>query len=227
MARVVSPPISDFYTDLHARHGVRLLLDTAVTALVDDGAGNVRAVVTSRGEIPADLVVVGIGAIPRDGLARSAGLDCDRGIVVDACSRTSLAAIVAAGDCTARRLADGTLLRLESVQNAVEQARSAASALLGRDRPFATTPWFWSDQYGVKLQMVGATAGAETSLVRGDPAEGRFSVFHWKGDRLVGVESVDRAPDHMASRRLLDAGRSPSPAEIADPAFDLAAAARR
>lgn len=226
MIRAVSPPVSAFYVDLHARHGVRLLLDTAVTALLDDGAGHVRAVATSAGEIPADLVVVGVGAVPRDELARAAGLACDRGVVVDACSRTSRAGIVAAGDCAARRIDDGATLRLESVQNAVEQARSAAVALLGGERPFVAAPWFWSDQHGVRLQMVGSSTDATTRLVRGDPTEGRFSVFHWKDDRLVGVESVDRPQDHMAARRLLDAGRSPSPQEVADPTFDLAAAAR-
>jgi 3-phenylpropionate/trans-cinnamate dioxygenase ferredoxin reductase subunit len=166
--------------------------------------------------------VVGIGVIPEDHLAVAAGLACDRGILVDACARTSDPKIVAAGDCTARRLADGSLLRLESVHNAIEQGKSAAAALLGHERPFTTTPWFWSDQYDVKLQMVGLSHGYDEVVTRGDLEKPAFSAFYFRAGKLLAVDSLSRIGDHMLARKLLDRGISPLPAQVADPAFDLA-----
>ena len=159
MSRVTAPIVSEAFERVHRAHGVELVFGAQVTELVGRGAG-VEAVRTATGrEYAAGCVVVGIGVEPDDRLAAAAGLACDRGIIVDDCSRTSDAAIVAAGDCTARRLPDGRLLRLESVQNAVEQGKSAAAALMGRERPFRAAPWFWSDQYDIKLQMVGLSHG--------------------------------------------------------------------
>jgi 3-phenylpropionate/trans-cinnamate dioxygenase ferredoxin reductase subunit len=225
MMRAVSEPISAYYADLHRAHGVEIHLGVGVTGFA--GAdGRVTGVETSAGTIAADLVVVGVGVAAEDGLARAAGLDCYRGIVVDAASATSDPHIVACGDCTVRRLADGSLLRLESVQNAVEQAKSAAATLMGKDRPFVATPWFWSDQYDVKLQMVGLSAGHDRAVTRGSPADAAFSVFYWRDGRLVAVDSVNRATDHMAARRLLDKGGNVSADAIADPAFDLMAAVK-
>src|SRR5262249_60245217 len=126
---------------------------------------------------PADLVVVGGRIVANEELAREGGIACERGIVVDGCSRTSDPVVAAAGDCTARRMADGTLLRLESVQNAIEQGKSAAAALLGRARPFTAAPWFWSDQYDVRLQMAGLSNGYDKIVVRGATADRRFSVL--------------------------------------------------
>ena len=128
-------------------------------------------------------------------------------------------------DCTARRLPDGSLIRLESVNNAVEQGRSAAAALLGVERPFSSAPWFWSDQFEARLQMAGLSAGADRSVVRGDPDGASFSWFHYRGDRLIAVDSVSSPKEHLAARKILDAGRSPSPEEVVDPGFDLAKAA--
>lgn len=225
MARAVPPAISAFHTALHAHHGVRILLETGVTAILGEG-GRVRAVATGAGALPADVVVVGIGVVAADELARAAGIVCERGIVVDASSRTSAPGVVAAGDCTVRRLDDGTSQRLESVQNAVEQAKSAAAALMGKDRPFTATPWFWSDQYDVKLQMAGLSAGATATVTRGDPASGRFSLWHFAGDRLIAVDTVNLAQEHMAARRILDRGAALSPDDVAAAAFDPMAAAR-
>ncbi|MBV5263033.1 FAD-dependent oxidoreductase [Pinisolibacter sp. B13] len=225
MARAVPPAISAFHTELHARHGVRILLETGVTAILGE-SGRVRAVATGAGELPADVVVVGIGVVAADDLARAAGIVCERGIVVDASSRTSAPGVVAAGDCTVRRLDDGTSQRLESVQNAVEQAKSAAAALMGKDRPFTATPWFWSDQYDVKLQMAGLSAGATAMVTRGDPASGRFSLWHFAGDRLIAVDTVNLAQEHMAARRILDRGMALTPDDVAAAAFDPMAAAR-
>lgn len=222
MARAVTPMLSDFYRQLHVEHGVAIELGAQVAALAGAG-GHVTAVRTADGrEFAADLVLVGIGIIANAELAQAAGLDCDRGIVVDAHSRTSDAAIVAAGDCTARRLPDGSLLRLESVQNAVEQGKSAAAALLGKERSFTANPWFWSDQYDVKLQMVGLAAGADRTVVRGDIGARKFSAFHYRGDRLVAVDSINSSEDHMPARRLLDLGISPAPEEVSDPARTVA-----
>ena len=226
MARVVPPHVSRFYLDLHASQGVEVVLATAVAELTGL-AGRIAAVRTADGrEFPADLVLVGIGVIANTELAQAAGLDVAGGIVVDACSHSSDPTIVAAGDCTVRRMADGSLRRLESVQNAMEQAKSAAVALLGRERPFTATPWFWSDQYDVKLQMAGLTAGFDTVVMRGtaevDATTRKFSWYYFKADRLIAIDSLNQSADHLSGRKLLDKGISPTPAQAADPDFDLA-----
>jgi 3-phenylpropionate/trans-cinnamate dioxygenase ferredoxin reductase component len=221
LARTSTKVISDFFHKLHASHGVDIRLDTQVVAFT--GEGRVTGVKTADGLVhPGDRVVVGVGIIPNTELAQDCGLVCDRGIVVDACSRTSDQLIVAAGDCTARLMPDGTLLRLESVQNAIEQAKSGAAALLGKERPFTAAPWFWSDQYDVRLQMAGLAAGHDRTVVRGSIPERTFSVFYFRGEQLVAVDSVNRVPDHMAARKLLDAGRSPTCEQAADEKFPLA-----
>ena len=223
LGRVLAPMLSDWYAALHRGHGVDLRLGAQVTALTTGADGRVDGVRLADGtQLPAGLVVVGIGVVANDALAREAGLACDRGIVVDACARTADPAIVAAGDCTARRLDDGSLLRLESVQNATEQGKSAAAALLGQPRPFTATPWFWSDQYDRKLQMAGLSTGADRWAVRGALDSASFSVYHFQGTRLLAVDSVNAARDHLQARKLLDAGRSPTPEQVADTAFDLA-----
>ncbi len=221
MARVVPPAMSGFYRDLHAEHGVHIVLAAAVTGLVGK-QGRIAAVRTGDGrEFAADLVLVGIGVIANAELAQAAGLEVAGGIVVDACGRTVDPAIVAAGDCTVRRLADGSLRRLESVQNAMEQARSAAAALLGRERPFTATPWFWSDQYDVKLQMAGLTAGFDQAVRRGDPASRKFSYCYFKAGKLIAIDSLNQSNDHLTGRKLLDQGISPTPAQAADSGFEL------
>jgi 3-phenylpropionate/trans-cinnamate dioxygenase ferredoxin reductase component len=121
---------------------------------------------------------------------------------------------------------DGTLVRLESVQNAIEQAKSAAAALLGKERPFTAAPWFWSDQYDVRLQMAGLTAGHDKTVLRGAVGDAKFSVFYFRGERLIAVDSINRAPDHIAARKLLDAGKSPTSAPAADERFALASLAK-
>ena len=222
LGRVLAPALSDWYAALHRSHGVELVFDARIEALETGADGSVSGVRLADGSLlPAGLVVVGIGVNANDGLAQAAGLECERGIVVDACCRTSDPAIVAAGDCTARRLPDGSLARLESVQNATEQGKSAAAALLGQDRRFTATPWFWSDQYDRKLQMAGLSGGAEQWAVRGDMAGASFSVYHFRADKLIAVDSVNAAKDHLQARKLLDAGISPTPEQAADSGFDL------
>jgi 3-phenylpropionate/trans-cinnamate dioxygenase ferredoxin reductase component len=222
MARGVAPLISRFYLDLHSGHGVDVVLGAMVSELVV-ADGRIAAVKTKDGrEFLADLLVVGIGILPNAEIAQAAGVECNGGIVVDACSRTSDPVIVAAGDCTARRMADGTFRRLESVQNAVEQGKSAAAALLGKDRPFNAAPWFWSDQYDVKLQMVGLSAGFDQFVTRGEPTGGKFSAFYYKGGKLIAIDSLNQPAGHLTGRKLLDKGISPTPEQAADPGFDLA-----
>jgi 3-phenylpropionate/trans-cinnamate dioxygenase ferredoxin reductase subunit len=222
LGRVLAPVLSDWYAELHRGHGVQLVLGAQVAGIEADAQGVTGAKLADGSVMPAGLVVVGIGVSANDQLAQAAGLECERGIVVDACGRTSDPLIVAAGDCTARRLADGNLLRLESVQNATEQGKSAAAALLGQERPFTATPWFWSDQYDKKLQMAGLSMGADGWAVRGDMAAGSFTVYHFKGDRLIAADSVNASKDHLLVRKLLDAGVSPTREQAGDVAFDLA-----
>lgn len=221
MARVVAPLVSEFYAGLHRQHGVRVELNAKVEELVGR-EGRIAAVRTQEGkEYPTDLLVVGIGIIPNDELGKTGGLECSHGIVVDACGRTGDLCIVAAGDCTARRQEEGGLLRLESVQNAVEQGKSAAAALLGKDRPFVAAPWFWSDQYDVKLQMVGLSAGYDQVVTRGSVAEQKFSAFYFRAGKLVSVDSINQPKSHMLGRKLLDKGVSPTPQQAADESFAL------
>jgi 3-phenylpropionate/trans-cinnamate dioxygenase ferredoxin reductase subunit len=226
LARSSAPFVSDFFRDVHAASGADVRLDTQVAA-IEGKNGRASAVVTKDGRAhPADLVVVGVGIVANEELARDGGIACERGIIVDGCSRTSDDGVVAAGDCTARRMADGALLRLESVQNAIEQGKSAAAALLGRERAFTAAPWFWSDQYDVRLQMAGLSTGHDHVVVRGAPAERKFSVLYFRGERLLAVDTVNRAPDHIAARKLLDAGKSPTFAQAQDEGFALASLLR-
>lgn len=221
MARVVAPPISRFYRDLHRANGAELVLDAVVSGLIGHGK-RVAGVTTRDGrEFPADLVLVAIGVIPNVEIARAAGLEVEGGIVVDACGRSSDSMIVAAGDCTARRMNDGSLRRLETVQNALEQGKSAAATLLGGERPFNAAPWFWSDQYDVKLQMVGLSAGFDQFAMRGDPTTKKFSACYFKDEKLIAVDSLNRPGDHMLARKLFDRNVSPTMEQAADPAFDL------
>jgi 3-phenylpropionate/trans-cinnamate dioxygenase ferredoxin reductase subunit len=225
LGRVLAPLLSDWYAALHREHGVNLVLDARIAAIETDASGEACAVQMVDGSrLPCGLVVLGVGVAAKDGLAAAAGLACDRGIVVDDCCRTADPLIVAAGDCTARRLADGSLLRLESVQNATEQGKSAAAALLGQPRPFTATPWFWSDQYDKKLQMAGLSGGADAWAVRGDLAAGAsFSIYHFRAGKLIAVDSVNSAKDHLQARKLLDAGVSPTPEQAGDVGVDLGA----
>ena len=227
LGRVLLPLLSDWFAALHRGHGVDLRLSARISSIERAADGQACAVLLEGGErLPCGLVVLGIGVEANDGLAREAGLAVDRGIVVDACSRTADPLIVAAGDCTARRLDDGSMLRLESVQNATEQAKSAAAALLGQERPFTATPWFWSDQYDKKLQMAGLSAGADSHALRGDmQGEGGFSVWHFRAGKLIGVDTINASKEHLLARKLMDLGRSPTAEQVRDTAFDLASLA--
>ena len=221
LGRVLAPALSDWYAQLHLQHGATVELNAQVIGIEDAGHDHLEVHLADGRAFPAGLVLVGIGVSPNDALAKAAGIECASGIIVDACGRTSAPNVVAAGDCSIRRLDTGALLRLESVQNAVEQGRAAAFTLLDQERPFAATPWFWSDQYDKKLQIAGLSGSADSWTVRGDTNSGAFSVYHFQANQLIAVDSINSTKEHLLARRLLGSGASPTPEQVAEPDFDL------
>ncbi|MFE7754923.1 NAD(P)/FAD-dependent oxidoreductase [Streptomyces sp. NPDC057418] len=223
LARALTPVMSDRLVAEHRAHGVRLLLGREVAALHGHGGGRVHVVELDGGErIAADLVVVGVGVLPNTAPALSAGLLVGDGVVVDERLRTEDPDIYALGDCARfpSRQA-GRHIRLESVQNASDQARCVAAAICGEPYAYTAVPWFWSEQYALRLQIAGLTAGHDTTVTVGDTEGGRFSVFCFRDGRLTGVESVNRPADHGIARRLLTAGTDLTPATVRQPGFDL------
>ena len=227
MGRVVSATISKYFTDAHRRWGAEVLLGTGVTRILGTG-GRVTGVETSGGRhLPADLVLICIGVVPNAELAREAGLAVDNGIVVDERLATTDPAILAIGDCANFPTPFAIdRVRLESVQNAVDQGRSVAAYIVGKPAPYDKVPWFWSDQSDVKLQIAGITAGHDNAVLRGDPESGHFSVFCFRTGRLIGVESVNQTADHVVARRLLAGNPKLAPEQAADVSYDLRALAR-
>jgi 3-phenylpropionate/trans-cinnamate dioxygenase ferredoxin reductase subunit len=224
MNRVVCPQLSAFYEAEHTRHGVRILCNSKVRALAAaPGSRQVRAVVTEDGqEHAADTVVVGCGVVPADELAVAAGLACENGIVVDDHCQTSDPVIYAAGDCTSHpSLHYGRRLRLESVDNAFEQGASAALNLLGLETVHHKVPWFWSDQYDLKLIIIGIGQGYDTVVMRGDPATHAFSACYLRGGELIAVDTVNSPKDQMAARRLIAARARPNLDKLADHAVPM------
>lgn len=220
LARVASRPLSDFFTALHRAHGVDIITSAQVRSLA---AGVVR--LSDESEIRADVILVGIGAESCDGLAASAGLACDNGVIVDETSRSSDPFIYAIGDVANRPVPvhDGARHRLESVPNALEQAKQAAASIVGRPSPPPETPWFWSDQYDVKLQIAGLPYGADRQIVRGDPTSPGFAVFHLRGDRLLCVEAVNAPAEFMGGRLLIGKAALVDADRLADPGISMKA----
>jgi 3-phenylpropionate/trans-cinnamate dioxygenase ferredoxin reductase subunit len=223
MARVVPPELSLYFQQLHASNGVEIVTGAQVSAL-HGSDGIVQQVDIGGGRrIEAGLVVAGIGVIANVELAEDAGVECDNGIVVDEFARTNDPSIYAVGDCAcyAHPFVEQRV-RLESVQNAGDQARAAASAICGlNDKPYTGIPWFWSDQYEAKLQMAGLSIGCDDHVIRGSLEEGRFSVLHFKGDEFRSIAAVGRAIDYVQGRKLLEQGVSPNKTQAADPDFSL------
>jgi 3-phenylpropionate/trans-cinnamate dioxygenase ferredoxin reductase subunit len=217
LARVTSPVISEFYTAEHRRQGVTILTG-AQTASIEGKDGKVSAVLLADGtRLPADMVLSGIGILPNEELAKEAGIACSNGILVDRDARTSDPRVFAAGDCASRPLVHfGRSGRLESVHNAIEQGKLAAAAILGQARPVEDCPWFWSDQYDLKLQIAGLSQGYDTLVVRGDPATRKFAVFYLKNGTLIAVDSVNSPPEFLASKKLIMAGAKLDPARLGD-----------
>jgi 3-phenylpropionate/trans-cinnamate dioxygenase ferredoxin reductase subunit len=221
LARVAGPVVSEFFEHEHRSRGV----DVRCGARLDgfEGSGRLEAVRLAGGErLPAGLAVVGVGILPCDELAKACGLACDDGIVVDRDARTSDAAVFAIGDCARRPLVHyGRSGRLESVHNAIEQGKLAAAAILGRARPAEDVPWFWSDQYDLKLQIAGLSAGFDRIVVRGEPDSRKFAAFYLKDGALLAVDAVGMPMEFMASRQLILRGARPDPGALANPGVPM------
>lgn len=206
MGRVVAPVVSEYFRLQHEARGVRVVLNSTATP-------------------EADLIVAGIGVVPNDELAREAGLAVGNGIAVDEFLRTSNPRIFAIGDCAEFPSAyAGGRVRLESVQNAVDQAACVARAICGRPAPYDAAPWFWSDQFDIHLQMAGIATGFDRTVMRGDMATNKFSVFYYREGALKAVDSINRAAEHLTARKLIAARARVTPEQAADESFDLKSA---
>ena len=218
LERVTTEEMSAFYHQLHTDEGVNILTSTQAKAF--KGSETVESVVCDNHEIPADLVIVGIGILPNTEMAEAAGLETNNGLVVDEHCRTSNEHIFAAGDCTNHpNPILNRRLRLESVPNAMEQGRVAASNMLGGSKSYASIPWFWSDQYEHKLQMVGFSKDSDQSVVRGDMESKSFTVFYLKDDSIIAADSVNNPKEFMASKQLV--GKKASIEALADTSIEL------
>ena len=220
LARVAEPEISDFYTRIHQAHGVTLVTESQMTGFVGDEA--VSGVEMADGSIiDADIVITGIGILPNVEIAEAAGLAVENGIVVNEVGQTSDAHIFAAGDCTSHpNDLLGRTMRLESVPNAIEQGKAVASAICGTPKPYHQVPWFWSDQYDVKLQIAGVPTQIDSKVLRGDDSSNSFAWFYFTGDKLTGVTAINRPAEFMAGRMLIEKSLkgelSADPAKLAD-----------
>jgi 3-phenylpropionate/trans-cinnamate dioxygenase ferredoxin reductase subunit len=221
MARVVAPLVSEYFRKQHEAKGVDILLNASVEEIREK-----EVLLRESTRRPADLVIAGIGVVPNVELAREAGLPVGNGITVDQHLRTPDHRIFAIGDCAEcpSLFAEGCV-RLESVQNAVDQAVSVAKSIMGHRAPYGAVPWFWTDQYDIHLQMAGLPTGFDQVVTRGDPQTRKFSVFYFRGGRLCAVDSINRPADHLAARKLIGARTALSPDQAADESFDLKAAA--
>lgn len=222
LARVACPELSSFFRDYHEKHGVRFELGCTVEGFVGE-AGHVTGVKLSDGRtLPCDAAVIGVGATPNDELASEAGLETARGIVVDLEARTSDPSVFAIGDVAHRPMPIyDRMFRMESVPNALEQAKQAACAILGRPAPAGEVPWQWSDQYDLKLQIAGYAFDVDEVLLRGDPATGKFAVFHLKGDQVQSVEAINSPPEFMMGKQLIGNRKAVSKARLADPSVSM------
>lgn len=222
MPRVVAPLVSEFYRAVHESRGVAIRTQVTVSGFEAQGSRLSGVRLGDGALVPAQLAIVGIGVIPNIELAQAAGLACENGITVDEFALTSDPDIVAAGDVAnhPNPLLDRRV-RLESVHNALEQAKTAAASLCGKRKAYAQHPWFWSDQYELKLQMVGLSQGFDQVVVRGNMDDQAFSVFYFGGARLLAVDSVNKPADHMHARRLLAQQVRITPEQAADSRCDL------
>jgi 3-phenylpropionate/trans-cinnamate dioxygenase ferredoxin reductase component len=215
LGRVTAPAMSDFFTKLHGEHGVDIRCNARVLRF--EGSDHVAAVTCDDARIEADLVVIGIGILPNVELAQSAGLPCDNGIIVDEYCRSGDARIFAAGDCSNHpNPLLQCRLRLESVHNAVEQGKTAAANMCGKGQPYSEIPWFWSDQYDVKLQMVGIADGYDQLVQRGRTEERAFALFYLKDGVLIAVDAINNPREYMACKKLVPQRMRIAPERLAD-----------
>jgi 3-phenylpropionate/trans-cinnamate dioxygenase ferredoxin reductase subunit len=225
LARVAGEPVSRFYEAEHCAAGVDVRLGVAIEALETD-AGRVAAVRLASGErLGCSALIVGIGILPAVGPLAAAGAACGNGVEVDEFCRTSLPHIYAIGDCAshANAFAGGARIRLESVQNAVDQAKVAAASILGNPVPYAATPWFWSNQFDLKLQTVGLSAGHDTTVLRGDPASRSFSLIYLKSGRVIALDCINAAKDFIQGRALVERRMAIAAERLSDTAVPLKA----
>lgn len=224
LARVAGEPISRFFEDLHRSRGAEVRTRVGISAILGEG-GRANAVLLGSGEtIQADMVLVGIGLLANQAVLAEAGADCANGVVVDSFCRTSLPDIFAIGDCASHPslfAAEDEKVRIESVQNASDQAKTAASVILGRAEPYTAVPWFWSNQYEAKLQTAGLNAGHDSTLLRGDPAEGKFSLIYLRSGRMIAIDCVNSVADFVAGKLLVAQRAGPDPSLLADPEVPL------
>ena len=222
LARVANEVLSQFFRDYHEKHGVTFELGASVVGFEGAG-GHITGVKLADGRvIECDAAVVGVGAHPNDELAADAGLETARGVVVDLEARTSDPHVFAIGDVAHRPMPIyGRMFRMESVPNALEQAKQAAAAITGRPAPAGETPWQWSDQYDIKLQIAGYAFDVDAIVVRGDPATGKFAVFHLKGDQLQSVEAINSPPEFIMGRQLIGARKPVDKHKLADPTVSM------
>ncbi|MDF3607092.1 FAD-dependent oxidoreductase [Paracoccus sp. DMF-8] len=213
LGRVAATETAQMIRDLHHAHGVTILEGMAIARITGDSRANGVALADGR-TLPADLVICGIGVTPETALAENAGLTLDNGIATNAFGRTSDPRIWAAGDCASLPL-DGGTLRLESVGNAIDMAEAVAANILGAARPYVPKPWFWSDQFDAKLQIAGLLNGYDRSVLRRADAPHSGSTWYFRGDRLIAVDALNDARAYMVGKRLIEAGRSPSPELVA------------
>lgn len=219
LQRVTTPEMSEYYHNLHQSRGLNILTNTTCSGFKGEN-GKVTQVMCGDEAIDADLVIVGIGIIPNIELAQEAGLACENGITVDDHCQTSNPDIYAIGDCTNHpNPLLNRRLRLESVPNAMEQARVAVTNMLGGDKVYAAVPWFWSDQYELKLQMVGFSSDGDTQVMRGDQAANEFAVFYLKDNKVVAADAVNAPREFMVAKQLY--GVEVDPADLANPETDL------
>jgi 3-phenylpropionate/trans-cinnamate dioxygenase ferredoxin reductase subunit len=221
MNRVVAPEVSHFFQDLHRAAGVQLELGRRVQTLTGDGT--ITAVECADGfTVPTDICLIGIGIVPNIELAETAGIKCSDGIVVDEFCQTSDPDVLAAGDCTRHPNAIlGRHLRLESVHNAIEQGKTAAASIMGTPAAYGQVPWFWSDQYDIKLQIVGLSEGYDQFVMRGNPAEHRFAAFYLQQGKLLAVDAVNSAREFMLAKKLIAAGAHFDCAVLGDATLDF------
>ena len=221
MSRVVCPAVSAFYFRRHTAAGVDIRFGTKIRAF--HGTNRVEAVELDGGRIACDSVIIGIGVVPNTELAATAGLACNDGIVVDEYARTADPHVLAAGDCTNHpHPVLGRRVRLESVQNAIHQAKVAAASLLGTPSAYSEVPWFWSDQYDLKLQIAGLAAGYDDVVIRGDPDGDSFAAYYLAGGRLIAVDAVNSPRDFIQGKKLVAAGVAVDTASLRDPDTDVA-----
>jgi 3-phenylpropionate/trans-cinnamate dioxygenase ferredoxin reductase subunit len=222
LQRVTAPQVSAFYTRIHCEEGVNIRTQAGVDAIV--GEQHVEGVRLADGStIPADLVIIGVGVIPNIELAEAAGLTISNGIVVDEFATTNDPDIVAAGDCSNHyNPIYKRKLRLESVQNATDQAKTAAKSLCGKPQAYSALPWFWSDQYDLKLQIAGLSQGFDQVIIRGNSEEGRsFAAFYFSEGRFIAVDAINRPKEFMMSKRALSAGQTADPLKVADESIEI------